>query len=103
MPPLPLQPQPGRIQNVTVIDLPNKGREADTFARHVAARYDSLADYTVFSQASGYWSLTGCVGRGERGRGEGGVQGPLNRKAGKAGFPFSTSIYVQIHSLDCCA
>jgi len=46
----PLHPQPGYIQEYSVVELPNGGREADTFARHVADRYDTLANYTVFTQ-----------------------------------------------------
>eukprot|EP00405_Crypthecodinium_cohnii_P053209 CAMPEP_0206605820 /NCGR_PEP_ID=MMETSP0325_2-20121206/50719_1 /ASSEMBLY_ACC=CAM_ASM_000347 /TAXON_ID=2866 /ORGANISM="Crypthecodinium cohnii, Strain Seligo" /LENGTH=484 /DNA_ID=CAMNT_0054121589 /DNA_START=23 /DNA_END=1477 /DNA_ORIENTATION=- len=33
------------------ISLPNVGREGHTFLRHIVDRYDSLADWTVFSQA----------------------------------------------------
>ena len=34
-----------------VIELENVGREGHTFSFHLATRYDSLADYTVFTQA----------------------------------------------------
>merc|ERR550537_214069 len=33
------------------IRLPNVGRESHTFLHHIVDRYDSLADWTVFSQA----------------------------------------------------
>lgn len=33
-----------------IIDLPNVGRESNTFAEHLVRRYDSLASYTIFSQ-----------------------------------------------------
>ena len=33
------------------ITLPNVGRESHTYLHHIISRYDSLADWTVFSQA----------------------------------------------------
>ena len=36
-----------------VVDLPNFGGEANTFAEHLVRRYDSLAAYTIFSQVLG--------------------------------------------------
>ena len=43
----------GLSQEVTVIDLPNRGREADTYLSHIEANYDAaaFADLTIFSQA----------------------------------------------------
>lgn len=40
----PTDPHPGAVR------LPNVGREAHTYLRHLVARYDSLAEYTVFCQ-----------------------------------------------------
>lgn len=40
----PTDPYPGAIR------LPNVGREAHTYLTHLVARYDSLAEYTVFCQ-----------------------------------------------------
>jgi hypothetical protein len=40
-----------RNQNITIIDIENKGREADTIAYHMLNRYDNYADLTVFIQA----------------------------------------------------
>ena len=45
--PMPSPPE-GRYWDV--VDLPNFGREANTFAEHLVRRYDSLAAYTIFSQ-----------------------------------------------------
>jgi hypothetical protein len=36
--------------SVKIIQLPNIGREGDTYAQHIRSRYDSLADYTIFLQ-----------------------------------------------------
>jgi hypothetical protein len=36
---------------VTVIQLPNIGREAHSYLYHIVANYDRLADWTIFSQA----------------------------------------------------
>ncbi len=35
-----------------MIQLPNVGRETHTYLHHIVSRYDSLADWTVFSQAA---------------------------------------------------
>ena len=43
----------GYIRSYSVVDLENTlGREADSYAQHILYRYDSLADYTVFTQVS---------------------------------------------------
>ena len=34
------------------VRLPNVGRESHTYLHHIVSRYDDLADWTVFSQAS---------------------------------------------------
>lgn len=44
--------QPPEGVQWTVIDLPNVGQEANTFAEHLVRRYHTLAEYTIFSQAS---------------------------------------------------
>lgn len=36
---------------ICVTDLPNVGREGDSYAQHMFRRYDTLAEYTVFLQA----------------------------------------------------
>ena len=40
-----------RNQNITIIDIENRGREAETIAYHMLNRYDNYADLTVFIQA----------------------------------------------------
>ncbi len=41
-----------RYPNITIIDIQNKGREAETFAYHMLNRYNNYADLTVFIQAN---------------------------------------------------
>jgi len=41
----------GFIGNYSLVNLENVGRETDTLAQHIIVRYESLADYTVFTQA----------------------------------------------------
>lgn len=50
-------PQNRPERDYRVEELPNVGREAHTFAYHLTARYDSLADYTVFLQVQRSASL----------------------------------------------
>ena len=47
-----------KIRPYTSVDVPNTpgGRESETFLRHIIYRYDSLADYTVFSQGGPFVS-----------------------------------------------
>ncbi|MEI6345130.1 MAG: DUF3431 domain-containing protein [Verrucomicrobiota bacterium] len=40
----------GPCEGVSVTDLPNVGREAHSYLRHLTDRYDSLADVTLFCQ-----------------------------------------------------
>jgi len=49
------------------IRLPNVGREGHTFLKHIVDRYDSLADWTVFSQAEA--PTAGYFGAGHERRG----------------------------------
>lgn len=42
------EPPPGRFWDV--VDLPNIGREDNTFSEHLVRRYNSLASYTIFTQ-----------------------------------------------------
>ncbi len=39
-------------ENMTIVQLENVGREGETYAQHIIRHYESLADYTVFSQAN---------------------------------------------------
>jgi hypothetical protein len=39
-------------QNASIINLPNIGREADTYLTHIINNYDNLADITIFCQGS---------------------------------------------------
>jgi hypothetical protein len=47
-----------KLRPYTSVDVPNTpgGRESETFLRHIIKRYDSLADYTVFSQGGPFVS-----------------------------------------------
>ena len=42
----------GPVKPDGAIPLPNVGREGHTFLQHIVTHYDSLADWTVFSQAT---------------------------------------------------
>lgn len=46
--PMPELP-PGK--NYVIVNATNQGREGDTFAGHLVRRYESMASYTIFSQA----------------------------------------------------
>lgn len=41
---------PKLLRKVTVIDVPNLGRESETYCRHIIQNYHNLAEYTIFSQ-----------------------------------------------------
>lgn len=54
-------PQPPEGRSWNRVDLPNIGREANTFAEHLVRRYDSLAAYTIFSQVSARTKRLPCI------------------------------------------
>lgn len=46
--PMPILPP---RDNYVIVNATNQGREGDSFAGHLVRRYDSMAQYTIFSQA----------------------------------------------------
>lgn len=49
----------GFIGNYSLVNLENVGRETNTLAQHIIVRYESLADYTVFTQVKSFLGVVG--------------------------------------------
>jgi hypothetical protein len=51
-----------KIPNYPTIDIPNVGRETETYFRHIVENYDSLAEHTLFIQAEPFFHAHIMIG-----------------------------------------